>query len=383
MPLRIAEVAWTREGLDGPVKVRWGRVITGESPDLVAAAGDRIFIFTASGQTYDLSNMITVGKEILSLDVGLPLDAKDNIVVGVEDRIIVYGNSQGLMFRVLETEPEPGARFVDLTLADLDGDGREEVVAASEGREAFFVYRLEGEPGQLRLSLLAIRVLPGSAQKVTKLVMAGEPTPAIAAAYNLNNFSGMALFLFTERGFAEGPAQELPVRITSLVSSDLRPKQGEELAWGGNDGSVRVVEVNSTLDTVVTSENLGSAVPALTSGRLPGENVQTLIGGIPEGFLFGFQAPVLGNRPDWAVRVTRPVNDLDVSREGLLGLGTVDGGVRVWLLSTRGRLVHIVLPGETLTTIAAIYNTTAEAIAEINNITDPNLIFPGRKLLIS
>lgn len=383
MPLALAEVVWFREGLDGPVLVDWGRV-TGERPDLAAAAGEKTFLFTASDSGYFLSATVEVGTVVLSLAVGLSGLTPENILLGLEDRVVVYGSRQGALVKLWETEAEPGARFVDLALADLDGDGREEVIAASEGKEALFIYRLSGETAaELRLELLAIRVLPGPAQRVTALGRDEGQTPVIAAAYKNNGSSGLLTLIFTEMGFAEGPALEnLPAQVTSLTAGDVRPEPGEELAWGGVDGAIRVVEVDRELATAVTSDNLGSSVPALTAGKLVGESSDTLIAGTPEGFLFGFEAPVERSAPDWAVRVGRPVNDLAVSEEGLVGLGTMDGTVEVWRLAARDRVIHIVRPGETLAAIAGLYNTTVAAIAKENRIDNPDLIFPGRELLI-
>lgn len=44
--------------------------------------------------------------------------------------------------------------------------------------------------------------------------------------------------------------------------------------------------------------------------------------------------------------------------------------------------VHIVAQSETLVGIARVYGTTAQAIAEANNLADPDLIFPGQSLVI-
>lgn len=331
-----------------------------------------------------MSAVIEVGEEVLSLEAGLPINAADNIVIGLEDRLIVYGNIQGTLTSLFETDPEPGARFVDLALADLDGDGREEVVAAAEGNLAFFVYELFNENTEsLTLELRAIRLLPGPPRKVTVVRPENEQAPVIAVAYDTNATSGIATFIFTEIGFIEGPFQDdLPARVSSLAAGDLRLEAGDELAWGGADGLVRVVEVNRGLATVLTTENLGSNIPALTAGELPGEERDTLVAGTPGGFLFGFRSPVEQASPDWAVRAGRPVNDLSISEEGLLGVGTSDGGVQVWFLSSQGRAYHVVKPGETLNFIAGLYKTEASIIAEINRLADTGLIFPGQVLII-
>ena len=44
--------------------------------------------------------------------------------------------------------------------------------------------------------------------------------------------------------------------------------------------------------------------------------------------------------------------------------------------------VYIVVKGDTLSGIASKYNTTYQELAEINNIKDPNKIYPGQKIKI-
>lgn len=45
-------------------------------------------------------------------------------------------------------------------------------------------------------------------------------------------------------------------------------------------------------------------------------------------------------------------------------------------------IIYIVKSGDTLSTIAQKYNTTYQKIAKDNNISNPNLIYPGQKLVI-
>lgn len=387
MPLATTKMLFSLFGLNGRVNVDWGRV-TGAGENMVAAAGSRVTLFSASNEGYVPGPEVDAGVQILSLAVGLPITtgAPANIVLGLEDRVALYGSRQGELVRLAETQNEPGARFADLALADLDGDGREEIIAAPEGMASLFFYRLTGQSaGELRLELLAIRVLPGPAQKVTTFRRAGDPAPIVMAAYRRDSGSGLLTLIFTERGFTEGPAQEiLPAQVRSLTAGDLKAGPGEEAAWGGSDGFLRVVEADDALRLVFISDNLGSEIPALTAGKLAGEETVTLVAGTPEGFLFGYRAPVVNNAPDWAVRAGNPVNDLAVSEGGLLGLGTVDGGVQIWLLSrlNNNSLTHTVQPGETIYTIAAKYGTTVRAIVNANTIADPAMIFPGQKIRI-
>lgn len=139
MPLVTAEMVFSLFGLNDRVQVDWGRV-TGAGEDLIAAAGSRVSLFTASNTGYVLSSQVDAGGQILSLAAGLPISsgAAENIVLGLEDRVVLYGSRQGALVHLAETQPEPGARFADVALADLDGDGREEVIAAPEGMSSLF-----------------------------------------------------------------------------------------------------------------------------------------------------------------------------------------------------------------------------------------------------
>jgi|GEM_PF-996783 len=384
MPLVLAEVILEKRDMGGPVQVGWGSVISGR-PDLVAAAGSKAFLFYPSDDGhYTLAEIIDAGTTILSLATGLREGNRDKIVFSTEDRVIVYSKSEGLIVKLWETQPEPGSRFVDVIIARLDEESGETIVAASETKEALYFYRVAGQAATgRRLELLAIRVLPGPAQKIALISRSEGQVPLIAAAYGKNGSSGLLTLYYTELGFAEGPSLEsLPAPVKSLTSGDLRPAPGDELSWGGGDGRLRVVEANEGLITVLTSENLGSSITALATGRLIGEVSETLLAGTPEGFLFGYRAPVEKSSPDWAVNTGSPVNDLAVNKEGLIALGTADGSLQVWRVAPGGALLHIVKAGENLGSIASIYNTTAAVLARVNNISNPGLIFPGQVLLI-
>ena len=43
---------------------------------------------------------------------------------------------------------------------------------------------------------------------------------------------------------------------------------------------------------------------------------------------------------------------------------------------------HVVKKGDTLSEIAKQHDTTYMNLAELNNLSDPNLIYPGQKILI-
>jgi hypothetical protein len=381
MPLTIARLLWTKK-LNGQVNVGWGKIVE-ERADLVATAGSNLFLFIPSPDVFQLSATIDLGKEILSLDVGLPAPVLEHIVLGLDDRLEVYGKRDGAIAAITQTTPEAGARYVDIAIADIDNDGKEEVIAAAAGNEALFFYRQSGQaPEEMHLELFAIRVMPGVPQKVTVVRRGEGQLPLIAAAYRSGDSSGILTLVFTETGFEEGPFLEnLPATVDSMTAGTLNNAPDELLFWGGGDGSVRAVAINQELVTLMTTENLGTSVPALAEGRLLGNERPTLVAGTPEGYLFGFDEPELSTSPAWALATGHFINDLSISEEGLLALGADDGWLQVWLLSNSSGMVHKVQPGENLFSIAALYNTTAAAIIDYNRL-NSDLIYPGRYLAI-
>jgi LysM repeat protein len=50
--------------------------------------------------------------------------------------------------------------------------------------------------------------------------------------------------------------------------------------------------------------------------------------------------------------------------------------------SASGQVIYVVQRGDSLTSIAAKYGVTAQAIAAANDLKDPNHIEPGQKLII-
>lgn len=51
-------------------------------------------------------------------------------------------------------------------------------------------------------------------------------------------------------------------------------------------------------------------------------------------------------------------------------------------LADEGEVRYVVQPGDTVSQIAALFHTTIEQIANLNQLTDPNLIHPDQQLLI-
>ncbi|MGB9802183.1 LysM peptidoglycan-binding domain-containing protein [Desulfofundulus sp.] len=365
----------------GPVLIGSGRIISNEG-DVVAATGHHIAVFTPQNNSYRQLSAINAPAEVLSLAVGMGNYTPDHIIAGTLDQILTWSAREGAIVPFWSSPPEPEARFVSLALGDVNGDGRLEIVAAAEGAGAFYVYEQPEKPEVGRnLELLTIHLVPGAPEKVTVIERTGA-LPLIAVALLEEGNWGIVTFTYTEKGFMSGPFLErLPAGLTAMTSGRLTGEPGEDLAWGGDDGRVRIVAVGETLSTVLTTDNLGSTISALAVGRLGTRDV--MVAGTPEGHIFIYPVPVFSRSPEQVITLEIPVNDLSFTANGRLVVGSLEGRVLVtWMSSSSSFFLHRVRPGETLWELANRYNTSVEAIIRLNGLNNPDRIYPGELLKI-
>lgn len=315
----------------GPLQVEAGNIFSSEAKDLVVASGSNIYIYSPANDTYKPTAVFNLGQPILSLKVGFSPLGQNIIFAGTEDRIIALANVGGVLSQLWQTEPEPGANIIGITLTDLDGDGREELAAIASGNDTLYVYLLTGENiTSLRPQLLSIRQLPGPPRYITAFSPEPNKPNLLAIAYGENNASAIVTYFLTETGFDEGPGLvNLPYGILGLTAANLLPDPGEELATAGNDGLVRIYTANNQLQLGMVTNNLGTVVSALAA-QLVTEERSLLIAGSPAGFVFGFFSPGLTNEPDWVVQAAGPINDLDIISQDRFSVGTNNGILQVW-----------------------------------------------------
>lgn len=373
-----------KTGLDAkPALVGAGSIVT-EEGDVAAASGSRVFLFVPSNGEYRLYSDLDLQADVSALAVGSPGPEGGIggfIAAATPERIILLGGEEGDLAVLAQTGPEPGAGFADITAGDLDGDLRDEIVAAAPGQEAIYVYSVARAPGgRLRLDLVGIRVVPGVPRFVR--VAAGPGlTPFIAVAYERDGTSGVALYSLTEEGFEAGPVlEELPFTVTALAAGNFAGRPGPELALGGSAGQVWLIGTGERLEVLVVTDVLGASVTALAAS---GDETSRLMAGTPGGYVFVFNYPV-GESPDLAFSVGEGVSSLAPVSGDRAVAGTARGEVQVWSLNGGGAAVnYIVKPGDTLWSIAGKFGVPVERVISFNEgIKNTGMIMPGQVIKV-
>ncbi|GAB6157072.1 hypothetical protein JCM39194_02720 [Desulfotomaculum varum] len=316
-----------------PLFVEAGNIFD-TAQNVVVAGGTQVSVYRPLNNAYQLAAAAEVNQTVLSLAVGLPIFASEIILVGLADRILAFDYRQGELTQIWQTSPEIGANFTDMVLADLDGDGRQELAAIAGGTNSLFVYLITGQTlPALQPELLAIRQLPGKPGSITAFRPPAARTDWLALSYSQNNQLTTVQTLFlTETGFLEGPAiSNLPYTVTDLTAANLLPSPGEELAAAGSDGDVRLFAVNDRLRTVLVTKNLGSTVSAVNALNKQPDNA-VLVAGTPGSYVFGFNSPGITDEPNWAFKAAGPVKDIAVIDEQRIAVGTTNGILQIWLI---------------------------------------------------
>lgn len=375
----MPSLLWKTNLNRGPALVAAGRVV-GERVDVAVSSGSRVILFVPENGEYNFFGDQDLKEDITGLVVVRPgPEGRDLIAASTARSVALLGVRDGSLVVLDQTEPETGLNLSDIAAGDLDGDGRDEILAAAPGLESFFVYRLEGTPaGDLSLELVGIRVAPGTPRFVETAAVPGRNRAAVVVFEN-RNMSGLAMYFLAEQGFEAGPVLEgLPFRATAAASGNFTERPGDQIALGAGS-MVWLVGNGSRLEVLLVTDSLGTAVPALAA---QGEDPGGLIAGTPEGYVFIFNRPV-GRSPDLAISVGEPVTGLAWA-QGRVAVGTTLGQVQVWSLTGGSEVVrYIVQPGDTLWKIAGKFGVPMERILALNdNIKSRDVIMPGQMIKI-
>ncbi|MGE5676012.1 MAG: LysM peptidoglycan-binding domain-containing protein [Mycobacterium leprae] len=146
---------WRGGGLGRLVLVETGDVDGDGLPEIVACAGRELKVYDWTGDTYALTWEETLSREGLSVAVGrIDPSGPGLIVVGTKDNILLYALTEAGLNLLCQTLLYPNAYFRSLSLDDVNGDGRAEVVGAASGAQTMYVYQVLAVGHESRLEEL-------------------------------------------------------------------------------------------------------------------------------------------------------------------------------------------------------------------------------------
>ena len=370
----MPSLLWKTDLNRGPVRVVSGRFVT-LGGDIAASVESNIFLLVPENVEYRLYSTYSAGETVSGLAVIRAGFKAEGLAAVTPGRVLVLGNRGGALTLISQSAAVPGANFSDVAAGDLDGDGRDEIVAAAPGEENIYVYRLAGE-NNMSLELVGIRTVPGVPRYVT-VFDRPEGGRAIAVAYDKDETAGLATYTLTEGGFAEGAGLTgQPLMITAMTSGNFEEKPGSELALGSVGGMVWVVGTGRMLEVLQVTDSLGTLVSTLASSQ---EDLSKMAAGTPEGNVFIFNYPVK-RMPDQAFSPVEGVTGLAFLPGERISVGTREGGLQIWSLKPEGATWnYVVRPGDTLWTISKRYGVSVEQIISLNpTLKNPEVIMPGQ-----
>lgn len=172
---------WRGGGMGRLLLVTTGDVDLDGLEEIIACAGRELKIYRWSGDTYSLLAEALLPKDGLSLAVGqVDETGPGTVAIGTKDNILLYAlTTQGLT-PLCQTLLYPNAYFRSISLDDVNGDGRAEVVAAASGAQTMYVYQVMALGRESRLEELGRLYIGGL---VSARPMGGELVTATKDGY--------------------------------------------------------------------------------------------------------------------------------------------------------------------------------------------------------
>ena len=130
--------------------------IDGDSyPEIVAVAGRDLKVYDWNGDTYVLKWEETLPREALSVVAGaLDSNGPGTIAIGTRDSVLLFAWTPLGLSALSQTLMYPNAYFRSISLDDVNGDGRSEVIAAASGAQTMYVFQLLAGQTEARLEEL-------------------------------------------------------------------------------------------------------------------------------------------------------------------------------------------------------------------------------------
>lgn len=153
---------WRGGGSGRLVLVETGDLDGDGLPEIAACAGRELKVYGWTGDTYSLRAEQTLSKDGLALASGqIDPTGPGLVVVGTRDNVLVYAWGAGGLVPLSQTLLFPNAYFRSLSLDDVNGDGRAEVIAAASGAQTLYVFQVLAVGSETRLEELGRLYLGG------------------------------------------------------------------------------------------------------------------------------------------------------------------------------------------------------------------------------
>lgn len=134
---------WRGGGLGRLLIVTTGDLDLDGLPEIIACAGRELKAYRWTGDTYGLLSEATLPKDGLSLAVGqIDPSGPGTVVIGTKDNVLLYAQTPQGLTPLCQTLLYPNAYFRSISLDDVNGDDRAEVVAAASGAQTMYVYQV-------------------------------------------------------------------------------------------------------------------------------------------------------------------------------------------------------------------------------------------------
>lgn len=146
---------WRGGGMGRLVLVETADIDGDSYPEIIAVAGRELKVFDWTGDTYALRWEEMLPKDGLAVAAGqIESIGPGTIAIGTRDSILLYAWTPEKPVPLCQTLLYPNAYFRSISLDDVNGDGRAEVVGAASGAQTMYVYQVLATGSETRLEEL-------------------------------------------------------------------------------------------------------------------------------------------------------------------------------------------------------------------------------------
>lgn len=146
---------WRGGGMGRLVLVETADLDGDSLPEIIACAGRDLKVYKWISDTYTLAWETMLPKDGLAITAGqIDPEGPPTILAGTRDTVLLYTCTTSGLTLLCQTLLYPNAYFRSLSLDDVNGDGRAEVIAAASGAQTLYIYQVLAGSRESRLEEL-------------------------------------------------------------------------------------------------------------------------------------------------------------------------------------------------------------------------------------